>query len=63
MHRYDNTNTVLAQRVEYFVLLYYSPKSWSIFKTRGRFEICWSSPDQHVQFDHVLAEIFEVKDT
>ena len=26
MHRYDNTNTVLAQRVEYFVLLCYSHK-------------------------------------
>ena len=26
----------------YFVLLYYSHKSWLIFKTRDRFEICWS---------------------
>ena len=35
-------NTVLAERVGYFVLLYYSHKCWSIFKTRGRFKICWS---------------------
>ena len=35
-------HTVLAQRVAYFVLLYYSHKSGSIFKTRDRFEICWS---------------------
>ena len=34
--------TVLVKRVWYFVLLNYSCKSWSIFKTRDRFGICWS---------------------
>ena len=35
-------DTVLAEGVGYFVLLYYSHKSLSIFKTRDRFEIWWS---------------------
>ena len=34
--------TVVEKSLWYFVLLYYSHKSWSIFKTRDRFEICWS---------------------
>ena len=54
MHRYDNTNTVLAQRVEYFVLLYYSHKSWSIIKTRGRFKICWSWRFQNTPYMYNL---------
>ena len=32
----------IIKRVRYFVLLNYSYKSWSIFKTRNRFGICWS---------------------
>ena len=34
--------TVVLIRVGYFVLLNYSYKSWSIIKTRDRFENCWS---------------------
>ena len=34
--------TVLVKRVWYFVLLNYSCKSWSNFKTRDRFGICRS---------------------
>ena len=34
--------TVVEKSLLYFVLLYYSHKSWSIFKTRDRFGICWS---------------------
>ena len=48
--------TVLAQRVEYFVLLYYSHKSWSIFKTRGRFELCWSWLFQNTPFLYNLTK-------
>jgi len=33
--------TVLAEGVGYFVLLYCSHKSWSVFKTGDRFEFCW----------------------
>ena len=43
-------HTVLAQRVGYFVLLYYSHKSLSIFKARGRFEICWSLHFQNTPY-------------
>ena len=39
-YKYDYT--VVEKSLWYFVLLYYSYKSWSIFKTRDRFEICWS---------------------
>ena len=35
-------HTVVEKSLWYFVLLYYSHKSWSIFKTRDRFGICWS---------------------
>ena len=38
----SNVHTVVEKSLWYFVLLYYSHKSWSIFKTRDRFEICWS---------------------
>ena len=55
-------NTVLAKRVGYFVLLYYSHKYWSIFKTRESFEVLtFSKHPQHVQFDQGLAKIFEVR--
>ena len=37
--RKTDKHTVLAQRVEYFVLFYYFHKSWSIFKIRDRFEM------------------------
>ena len=47
-------HTVLIKRFRYFVLLNYSFKSWSIFKTRDEFGISWSQ---------VLAEIFEVKES
>ena len=40
--RKTDKHTVLAQRVEYFVLFYYSHKSWTIFKTRVSFEMCRS---------------------
>ena len=46
----------------YLVLLYYSHKSWSIFKTRESFEVLtFSKHPQHVQFDQGLAKIFEVR--
>ena len=35
-------HTVVEKSLLYFVLLYYSHKSWSIVKTRDRFEIYWS---------------------
>ena len=57
-------NTVVLIKVGYFVLLNYSYKSWSIIKTRT--DLKSAGPDvfkTHVQFDQVLAEIFEVKDT
>ena len=38
----SETCTVLIKRVRYFVLLNYSCKSWSNFKTRDRFGICRS---------------------
>ena len=36
-----NTYTVVEISSLYFVLLYYSYKSWTIIKTRVSFEICW----------------------
>ena len=48
-------NRVVEISLLYFVLLYYSHKFWTIIKTRVSFEI--------MQFDQVLTDIFEVKDT
>ena len=40
--KHNHSNTVVADRVGYFVMLHYSYKSWSIIKTRDIFENCWS---------------------
>ena len=37
-----SVSTIVAERVQYFVLLNYSYKSWSIIKTRDSFGICSS---------------------
>ena len=51
-------NTVLAEGVGYFVLLYYSHKSLSIFKTRDRFEICWFWRFQNTPYMYNLTKFW-----
>ena len=40
----------------YFVLLYYSQKSWSIFKISDRFKICWSWQFQNTPYMSILTK-------
>ena len=51
-------NTVVLRRVQYFVLLNYQNQEqiWNLLV------LTFSKHPLHVQFDQVLAEIFEVKD-
>ena len=50
--------TVLAERVGYYVLLYYSNKSWSIFKSRDRFKIYWSCRFQSTLYMYNLTKFW-----
>ena len=48
----------MAERVGYFVLLNYSQKSWSIFKTRDRFRICCSWRFQNTPYIYILTKFW-----
>ena len=50
--------TVVEKSPLYFVLLYYSHKSWFIFKTRDRFEICWSWHFQNTPYMYNLTKFW-----
>ena len=57
-------NTVLAERVAYFVLLICSIISTNLSQNfLNLLVLTFSKHPLHVQFDQVLAEIFKVKDS
>ena len=55
---YKVSCTVVEKSPLYFVLLYYSHKSWFIFKTRDRFEICWSWHFQNTLYMYNLTKFW-----
>ena len=72
-YKVDNNNQI-SRRVKscssnslHFVLLYYSHKPWVNFQKQGQIwnllVLTFSKHPLHLQFDQVLAEKFEVKDT
>ena len=58
-----HSNTVLTERVAYFILLYYSHKFSKPGIYLNLLGLMFSEHPLNVKFDQVLAEIFEVKDT